>query len=414
MFVYAAVVFRSEVALLLATNVLYLILLPALSLERVIFPFCVSFLTALATSVPIDSYFWQRPLWPELWAFYYNVVKGSASQWGVSPWYYYFVSALPRLLVNPLTYTVLIPLALRHPALQPAAARLVVPSLLFIAVYSLQPHKETRFIFYAVPPLTAAAALGADLLFRRRRGKGVVAALAAALLVASVLASFAASSAMLAISTLNYPGGEALAYVRESVLSAEVPVAAAVGGADGGVGDSSGALVFVHADVLACMTGVTLFGTATANAAASVAAVPLSGSRDGGLVNQRRAGGRDSEVVIVVDKTEDQVELARLDFWRQFNYVLVEKPEKVRGMRGEWETVGVAKGYAGIEVARPGDKDEESAAPVVGSGKTVALWKRRVRALTGGWWVGPRMAERIYILRRAKGAARRMTAVEAR
>lgn len=416
MFVFAAAVFRSEVTLLLAINILYLVVLPELSLERVIFPFSVSFLTALATSIPIDSYFWQRPLWPELWGFYYNVIQGSASNWGVSPWHYYFTSALPRLLVNPLACVVLIPFALRHPALRPGANRLVIPSLLFIAVYSLQPHKETRFIFYAVPPLTGAAALAANLLFNRR-GKGLFSSMLALVLVVSVLCSFAASSAMLALSALNYPGGEALAYVRDSVLRMEAP--AATGGVFSGTVGSS-AVVPVHADVLACMTGVTLFGSATASAVrdVAIAAVPLSlgggaggnGAQEGDLVKQHGGG-----LSITVDKTEDETVLGTPEFWRQFGYVLVEEPEKVQGTDGEWEKVAVVKGYGGLEFMRPGGKEEEDAkVPVVGMGKTVALWKRRIRALTGGWWVGPRMVEKIYILKRVKVTARKMAAVEAR
>ncbi|KAL2020718.1 hypothetical protein VTK56DRAFT_8018 [Thermocarpiscus australiensis] len=432
MFVFAAVVFRSEVALLLGTSVLYLLIVPELPLERVVFPFTVSFLTALATSVPIDSYFWQRPLWPELWGFYYNVVQGSASNWGVSPWHYYFLSALPRLLVNPLAYTLLIPLSLYHPALRRAAARLAVPSLLFIALYSLQPHKETRFIFYAVPPLTAAAALAANMLFTRcakkkkEKKKSALSAVLALALVAPVLASFAASVTMLALSALNYPGGEALAYVREVVLRSEtVP---AVHGGDGAA-PAAPAVVPVHADVLACMTGVTLFGSATAaaardNAAVAVPGFGFTGTGEGDVAGgtlrvKERGRGTRGRVAIVVDKTEDEAVLGRADFWRRFDYVLVEEPAKVKGGAEEWETVGVVKGYGGIEIVRPREKEEveeedRKAPPIVGLGKTVASWKRRVRAVTGGWWVGPRMVERIYILRRIKDVTSRRAAVEAR
>ncbi|KAK0748266.1 Alg9-like mannosyltransferase family-domain-containing protein, partial [Apiosordaria backusii] len=240
MFVFAAVIFRSEVALLLATNLLYLILLPAISIEQIIFPFLAFFVIALATSVPIDSYFWQKPLWPELWGFFYNVVEKKASNWGTSPWYYYFISAIPRLLVNPLSYTVLIPYSLYHPALSPAAKKLVIPSLLFVAIYSLQPHKEARFIFYVVPSLTAAAALGAAALSRKSQLFTIV-------LFGSVLASFAISSGMLLVSSLNYPGGEALSYLATSLA--------------GSSSTNPGEVVPIHADVLSCMTGVTLFGS---------------------------------------------------------------------------------------------------------------------------------------------------------
>ncbi|KAK4157816.1 Alg9-like mannosyltransferase family-domain-containing protein [Chaetomidium leptoderma] len=459
MFVFAAVVFRSEVALLLGTTVLHLLIIPALSLERVLFPFTVSVLIALATSVPIDSYFWQRPLWPELWGFYYNVVQGSASDWGVSPWHYYFTSALPRLLINPLTYTLLIPFALWHPALRSAASSLTIPSILFTTIYSLQPHKETRFIFYVVPPLTAAAALSANLVFTRR-GKSPLATLLALALALSILGSLAASTAMLAVSALNYPGGDALAHLRSTILS------------DSRTGSGSSSIIIpVHADVLSCMTGVTLFGSSTASSAADEAAAqqfvaahhgeqqqllnPTTDHNNGGnsknaetvKVNHRHHSGGgggnldnnnnnnnngvvgQTTVVVAVDKTEDKTLLARADFWRQFAYVLVQDPAEVP-RPAEWEAVGVVKGYGGIEVVRPGhyhDDDEDDSSgvgttgapappPVVGRGKIIELWKRRVRATTGGWWIGPRMVERIYILRRRvkDATSQKKVAVESR
>ncbi|KAH6650248.1 glycosyltransferase family 22 protein [Chaetomium tenue] len=408
--VFAAVIFRSEIALLLFTTVLHQLLQPTLSLSRAIRPFTISFLSALTISLPIDTYFWQHrgpfPLWPELTGFLYNVIHGGASAWGTAPWHWYFTSALPRLLLNPLTPLLLLPLALTHPALRRAARPLTLPTTLFIAIYSAQPHKETRFILYAAPPFTAAAALAAAHVFRRRTGKGAVPALLAAGLVLSVVGSWAASSAMLAVSALNYPGGEALAYVR------------GVAGVGGGGG---GAVVPVHADVLACMTGVTLFGTGS-GVAGSVSSAASSSSglgAGGGIVKVKQQGQGQSQdgVRIVVDKTEDDAVLASADFWSRFDYLLVEDRSKVVG--GEWETVGVVKGYGGIEVVKPGsergdDRVEKGTPRVVGLGETVALLKRTVRDLTGGWWIGPRMVERIFILRRVKEAPTAQAAVEAK
>ncbi|KAK4648072.1 Dol-P-Man:Man(7)GlcNAc(2)-PP-Dol alpha-1,6-mannosyltransferase [Podospora bellae-mahoneyi] len=379
MFVFAAVIFRSEVALLLATNLLYLVLLPAISIEQIIFPFAASFAIALASSVPIDSYFWQKPIWPELWGFYYNVVGGNSSNWGTSPWYYYFVSALPRLLVNPLSCTVLIPYSLYHPALAPAAKKLVIPSLLFVAIYSLQPHKEARFIFYVVPSLTAAAALGAATLSRKSQVLTLI-------LFASVLASFAISTGMLLISSLNYPGGEALSYLATSL--AESPLT------------SSGEVVPIHADVLSCMTGVTLFGSSSAAGSAFPKLEP-----DGGLIFHEK-GSRGKGVVIKVDKTEDEGDLVHEEFWRGFRYVLTEDPDKVkeRSKGVEWETVGVVRGFGGVEVLKPGQEGQRgNVGEVVGKGRVVEAVRDKVRGLTGGWWVGPRMVDRIWILRRGRG-----------
>ncbi|KAK4205236.1 family 22 putative glycosyltransferase [Triangularia verruculosa] len=376
MFVFAAVIFRSEVALLLATNLLYLVLLPAISIEQIIFPFFASFAIALATSVPIDSYFWQKPLWPELWGFYYNVVGGNSSNWGTSPWYYYFVSALPRLLVNPLSYTVLIPYALYHPALTSSAKKLVVPSLLFVAIYSIQPHKEARFIFYIVPSLTAAAALGAASLSRKSQVFALV-------LFASVVVSFAVSTGMLLVSSLNYPGGEALSYLATTVGESSQP----------------GEIIPVHADVLSCMTGVTLFGSASAAGSGFPRLEP-----DGVLIFHEK-GGRGTGVVIKVDKTEDEDDLVQEGFWRGFRYVLTEDPEGVKGRSGgvRWEIVGVVRGFGGVEVLKPGQETQRGEGEVVGKGRVVEGVRERVRGLTGGWWVGPRMVDRIWILRRGRG-----------
>lgn len=35
-------------------------------------------------TILVDSYFWGRyPLWPELYAVYFNVYQGKSSEWGV-------------------------------------------------------------------------------------------------------------------------------------------------------------------------------------------------------------------------------------------------------------------------------------------------------------------------------------------
>ncbi|KAI0021037.1 glycosyltransferase family 22 protein [Xylariomycetidae sp. FL0641] len=366
----ATAVFRSELAILMVTTTLYGLIVPHISLRQILPAFGVFFVYALATSVPLDSYFWQKPLWPELWAFYYNAVQGASSEWGVSPWHWYFTSALPKILTNPLTSTVLLPFALWHPGTRDQARQVAIPSLLFVAIYSLQPHKEARFVFYVAPPLTVAAALGANYVFARR-AKSAGYGLASLVVAGSVLLSFALSAGMLLISSLNYPGGEALAELKGLVST-----------------PSSGAdlqAVSVHTDVLSCMTGVTLFG--------------------------QRAASLPNGPAFSFDKTENQRTLHDPAFWQKFDYVLAEDPGKPLG---PWEPVGVVHGYAGVEVARPGTLAEEKGDVesgddnVLGRGSLVRRVKEKVRGLTGGWFVGPRMEPRVYILRRIReGEARR-------
>ncbi|CAK7201059.1 Dol-P-Man:Man(7)GlcNAc(2)-PP-Dol alpha-1,6-mannosyltransferase [Sporothrix eucalyptigena] len=431
---FAGVVFRAEVALLLASVAAYLVIVPLASIERVVRTVAIAVAVGLVLSVPIDSYFWQTfppmPFWPELHGFLFNVVQGQASEWGTSPWHYYFSSALPRLLLNPLVPLLCIPFALRRPATSGPASLLVWPSLLFVAVYSLQPHKEARFVLYVVPPLTAAAALGADQLtksvFRHKErgsGSGPVTTLTWYALVASIPVAFVASMAMLLVSALNYPGGEALAALR-NLAKADAATAVLTASAD-----KSPFVVTAHADVLACMTGVTLFGSAMgatllshrfaveqraadlARTAAEAAKDPFESDK---LLPARKmpksavAANYKQGPQLVVDKTEDAKQLLDPAFWAQFDYLLVEDPTVVMTPVSAWEAVAVIEGYAGVEVLRPGQSsasgDEEAAQPnVVGHGATVARLRKAVRGLTGGWWVGPRMAPRIHILRRVKG-----------
>ncbi|QYS94452.1 Mannosyltransferase [Trichoderma simmonsii] len=363
--VFATAVFRSELAILLAATGLLLLFNKLLSLWELIVVFLGSFATSLALSVPVDSYFWQRPLWPEFAGFYYNAVLGSSSNWGVSPWHYYFTSALPRLLLNPLCFP-LIGLALFHPATSRRVQHLLIPSLAFITIYSIQPHKETRFIFYAVPPLTAAAAVGASF-FSSRWSKSPLYSLATIVLALSVLASFAASTGMLLLSSLNYPGGDAVSQLY--AITANI---------------TSSSELFVHADVLTCMTGLTLFGQ-----------------------NLYGSFPTSSSPVLIFDKTEVDEELLRPEFWSQFDYVLMEDPSLVLGT---WDTIGRIHSYDGIEILRPGQAavsaesspEQGENANVLGQGATIAAVRDTVRKYTRGWWIGPRMSPRIHIMKQVR------------
>lgn len=362
---------------------------------------------ALAITMPIDTFFWQRPIWPEFAGFYFNAIEGKSTEWGTSPFLAYFQDFLPKLLLNPLVNYALIPMAFGIPALRDRALYLILPPVLFVAIYSIQPHKEARFIIYVVPSLTAVASVSASYIWARR-SKTLLYKAGSALLVFSVLGSFVASIAMLLISSLNYPGGEALSKLQSlpSYTSRD------------------NTRVNVHMDVLSCMTGVTLF-------------------------NQH---SQLHNLTWAYDKTENETTLLEPGFWEQFDYLLMAEPGEAIGA---WEVVDTIYSYDGVEVLRPGQKSalenpvetlyvannvtkEKDGDEVVMSSEDVRegvgdilflaggnekaglsdriksltsgnltgsevyfLFRDSVRVFTGGWWIGPRMAPAIKILRRA-------------
>ncbi|KAK9439364.1 GPI mannosyltransferase [Metarhizium brunneum] len=361
---FAGVVFRSEIAILLATTTVYLLLTKQLPLRTVILVGAISAAASLLVSVPIDSYFWQKPLWPELWGFYFNAVQGSSSDWGTSPWHYYLTSALPRLLLNPLAL-LLILFSTLHPALYRQNKALLLPSLSYIAIYSLQPHKETRFIFYVIPSLVLSASLSANYI-STHVSKSPVCKVAAFTLILSILATLSASTGMLLLSSLNYPGGEALSQLY-------------------GLTDKAATPITVHADVLTCMTGLTLFNQ-------NKHGLPLA-------LNDSWDVEAPGKTVYLFDKTEKSEKLGWPTFWQQFDYALLEDTALALG---EWDVVGVVYGYSGIELLRPGQREGEDKYRALGLGADMRWLRGVVRKYTGGWWVGPRMTPRIHVMKQRR------------
>lgn len=350
----AGVIFRSEIAVLVATQTLFLLITGQASLVETVIPAgAAGLIMGLLISVPIDSFFWQQyPVWPELTGFYYNTILGKSSDWGVSPWHFYFTSALPRLLLNPLTYG-LIFVAITSPATRGRALTIILPCLAFVAIYSILPHKEWRFIIYIVPPLTAVASVGASWLWIRR-DKSMLYRLLTLAVVGSAIMSFLASISLLAVSSLNYPGGEAVMRLRD-------------------IAANETRTVRVYGDNLVCQTGLTRFLEAR---------------------SERALGRRSPKWVF--DKTENRTTLLDPLFWKQFDYVLAESPERVIGA---WESVDVVKGFDGVQIVRPStDVTVEGASePHDVLSKVEKLARRYV---TKGWWARVRMDPKMHILKR--------------
>ena len=293
-----------------------------------------------------------------------------------------------------MAYLICLPLALSAPALRPSSLDVLLPNIAFILIYSVQPHKEWRFIVYSIPPLTVVCARGASYIWDRRL-KSLATATLSALLIASTFLALAYSIASLLISSLNYPGAVALnrlhAFHGRSFLQ-KPPTKASV-----------------HMDVFTCQTGATLF----------LQRPPPTRSSRG-----------DSDTRWTYDKTDsktgDGSAVLRPEFWAQFDYALAERPEKVIG---KWEVLDTVYGYGGIRLIRPGESwgmESEAEGPwnpsrdITGTDEGPAKWGegpwagfgRRLRIewvrvgewaqtwVTRGWWVDVKMVPMIRVLRR--------------
>lgn len=262
---FACALFRSELALLIFTLLaVWLFASHAGSLRykaTVLMPVIIAhgFISALfaaTVSILVDSWFWRRLCYPELEVFYFNVVLNKSSGWGTEPWHWYFSSALPKALGGAL------PLAALGLWSYPSDVGLIVaPSVVFVALYSVLPHKELRFIFYAIPSLNIAAASGLDFIYRQfrrryrdgclRKDKAVVHVFCAAICIAI---SVAMTCLSLAASIQNYPAAHALLALQrvESSRGCTGHLCAA---------GSRSALtsVRVHIDTESAMNGITRF-----------------------------------------------------------------------------------------------------------------------------------------------------------
>ncbi|ETI25859.1 hypothetical protein G647_02636 [Cladophialophora carrionii CBS 160.54] len=441
----AGIIFRAELALLVASQCAYMLARTggdvgsAISLlRRVMVPAILTATVAgLVLTVSIDTYFWQsrRLLWPELAAFLANVFPKDnglgASAWGTSPWHWYFTSALPRLVMNPVLLALGVPWSFTRPALAMSNLDLVAPSVGYIVAYSALAHKETRFLFPVLPPLTAAMARTADYIYKRggdrdRDGQRHLLlpprVLGILLVLGTALTTLLSHAVFLPLSAHTYPGAQALSALH--ALSLAYPPQPTVR---------------VHLTNLALQTGVTRFlstpSFVTTTAAATSAqaghdrpVLYLPGSADGtipALSSKRRTQWR-------YDKSDNQTEFLTPTFWAQFDYVVVEDPGRVIG---RWDVVDKVPSLGQPSVLRPdvgrgllvlGAKEERREDD--GLARLVAAmygaWAKRAYgvvhdilregygldrilgrriSLTMGWWVHWGLETKLYILKRADG-----------
>ncbi|KAF0971619.1 hypothetical protein FDP41_009842 [Naegleria fowleri] len=210
---FTAVVFRSDVFVLIVPLAFLCLSTQQIHLFSGIWVGVTSIVSGVIYSILVDSYFWRRFIWPEGEVFLYNTVENKSIHWGALPFHWYFTSALPRSLLCALTF---IPFSLGGLKRSRSESndttkisKLVLigtmfcGALLFVILYSFLPHKELRFIFYALPLFNLVAAIGLSSLLS---GNIVKIAFATLLLTGSLFSS----SLFLHVSSLNYYGAGGL------------------------------------------------------------------------------------------------------------------------------------------------------------------------------------------------------------
>ncbi|KAJ7684607.1 glycosyltransferase family 22 protein [Mycena polygramma] len=207
---FSAVVFRAELAALVAAFTLQSIFLGHTTFWRAFNIGALSTLASIALTVSVDSYFWGQPyLWPEWQSIYFNVVEGKSADWGTSPAHAYVTSHLPKLLLAAL------PLSL-FAAFSSAPKRLlslIFPGAVLVGAMSAIGHKEWRFVVYVVPVWNVIAARGMRVMVSQRKSSllGRLMFLSAC---SAIVANIGATALLTTAAMRNYPGGEAMAILN--------------------------------------------------------------------------------------------------------------------------------------------------------------------------------------------------------
>ncbi|KAL6505856.1 dolichyl-P-Man:Man(7)GlcNAc(2)-PP-dolichol alpha-1,6-mannosyltransferase [Orobanche hederae] len=254
--VFATIVFRCDILLLVSPLGLELLLSRSISLRKAVISCLIAAFSCIGLTVLVDSVMWWKLLWPELEVFWFNSVLNRSSEWGMpqdfviysikmrtcffqiaiysQAFHWYFTSALPRSLL------VAYPLFVLGLLLDRRIMFYAIPVLSFVTLYSKLPHKELRFIISSLPIFNLSAAIAAARIYNNRKKSlwkylNIV-------MMGSFLISLGCTLLTFMASYENYPSGYALKTLHKM----------------GHSGNNTNE-IWVHIDTFSAMNGISRF-----------------------------------------------------------------------------------------------------------------------------------------------------------
>jgi alpha-1,6-mannosyltransferase len=308
---FAAIVFRIELAALVIALSLVMILYNKITIPQLIRSGLKGAIAGAVLSGVVDSFFWRRFTIPELESFVFNVIDGRSSEWGIEPYYTYFTRHLIAIFIPP-HVLVLAVLGYFNDPTKGLLKISAMASIGYIAILSIQPHKELRFIIYTAPIFTILGANGAASL-TSKFAKSILCKLIVLLTLFLSIISLTISVVWGEVSSCNYPGGYAFVRFHEMIVMRKLRE------------ELSKDPVVLHIGTAACMTGVTHFGELTDM----------------------------MDIDIIYDRTETPT----LEQWKTFDYIITDIGPKdyaehaIPHLEGwDWVRRAPINGYAGLDL----------------------------------------------------------------
>ncbi|XP_014677473.1 PREDICTED: dol-P-Man:Man(7)GlcNAc(2)-PP-Dol alpha-1,6-mannosyltransferase-like, partial [Priapulus caudatus] len=202
---FAILVFRSELSLLLGAMLIMDLVSRRTTPLQLLCTAVPAGVFSLAATIVIDTYFWQRPLWPEGEVLWYNTVQNKSSNWGTMPLLLVFLLAVPRAAHE----------AFARPQ-SPYGVGGLSSTVALSPAYSLLAAQGSASLHYAnvFPNVNVARRRPAATSYQIRERSARHQLLAVGV-VAHIFLNAMISSDFVNVSRMNYPGGKALEMLHQ-------------------------------------------------------------------------------------------------------------------------------------------------------------------------------------------------------